>query len=281
MHAVTPAATPTPVAPCTAEIVVLRYLDQPFTYTVPAHLHDGLDIGSLVLVPFGSTRVPGVVVARGFSAAVRPGEQPIHPARLREVLRPIVGRSGAPLLLPEPLLTLTRWVADQYLTPWGQVLRIALPAFPQSTKSSRYVLMDDGQRQGAALRMRSVAARQVVARLAGRANGLTGATLRRTLPGLQARTLRDLVRRGVIQELEAPPSERPSHAPSPGRARASTPEEAVLGCPEPASLSGPTDTATFETPTCETPTRETPTREAPTRHILERATQDRPGVLVL
>ncbi len=110
-----------PVAPQYAEIAVPLRVTQTFTYRLPLGLRDAVQIGARVLVTFGRQTVTGYVVA------------------LHETLDPALDLDAAALkdvtelLDAEPLLTpatlaLTRWVADYYAAPWGEVLKAALPA---------------------------------------------------------------------------------------------------------------------------------------------------------
>ncbi len=91
-----------------------RALDREFTYSVPAHLEDGLRVGSYVLVPFGRRRVAGWVV--GFT------DDPPD-ARIRPV---------ADLIVDDPVfddggLALTRWMAEHYGCSLRDALRCLMP----------------------------------------------------------------------------------------------------------------------------------------------------------
>ena len=89
-------------------------MGRPFTYALPDRLAEQVQVGSYVLVPFGSRRLPGYVV--GFTA-----ERP--PARLREI---------ASLLLDDPVFgpaeaQLADWIARRYLCSPSEALRLLLP----------------------------------------------------------------------------------------------------------------------------------------------------------
>lgn len=128
-----------------AEIIVPRRLNRSFTYVVPAHLQDRLQVGSLVTVPFGKTIVKGLVVAlssrrSGQADQVNPASttasarlEPIPVAGLREILSFAEGTETWPeSRLPPDLTLLLRQVSERYLTPWGQCLRLAFPSPPGS-----------------------------------------------------------------------------------------------------------------------------------------------------
>ena len=107
-----------------ADVLVPRRLDHPFTYRVPVSLQGRLRIGSRVLVPLGPSTVEGVVVA--FSD--QPSHAPERKAHARLSFREIthlIGDAGE--ALPRELLELTRLLADRYVAPWGQCLRLVLP----------------------------------------------------------------------------------------------------------------------------------------------------------
>jgi primosomal protein N' (replication factor Y) (superfamily II helicase) len=76
--------------------------------------------GARIVVPLGRNLVTGYIVAvhDKLKAGTSLNESDIKDAR--ELLDAI------PLVTPE-LLELTRWVADYYLSPWGEVIKAALP----------------------------------------------------------------------------------------------------------------------------------------------------------
>ena len=99
-----------------------RSLDRAFTYAVPEHLRDRVQVGSYVLVPFGKHQLPGFVI--GFGGAG--GEYKI---------KPIFG-----LLLDEPLfdevmVKLAEWLSAQYLCALADAMRTLLP--PGMTRKIR------------------------------------------------------------------------------------------------------------------------------------------------
>ncbi len=194
--------------PTFADVLVPRHLRRAFTYRVPAPLRRQLMVGSRVLVPFGPSTVQGVVIA--LAATPPPSfSKPAAVGRLKEILV-LADEQEAGVAAPD-LLELTRLVADQYLTPWGQCLRLALPPSTPSVKPSRYYRITDAGKaavqttdksQSAKL---SAQARELLTRLAAtpRRKGLTLATLSRGLEGSLTRTLSDLTRRGLLQEGQA------------------------------------------------------------------------------
>ena len=103
-----PAAVPT----LFAEIVFDRPLDHAYTYAVPDELAHAIGIGKRVECSFGK----GSRTTAGYCIGIT--AQAPHYAT-----KPILRVLDDVALLDEPLLKLTRWMADYYLCGWGQVLQ--------------------------------------------------------------------------------------------------------------------------------------------------------------
>lgn len=97
-------------------------LEQLFTYSVPEELQTEAEAGKRVLVPFGRKLLTGVIV--GFPSTTNVTSL----KTVRDIL------DDVPTFSPE-LLAFTKWIAEYYLTPWGEVLRAAVPQglFQEST----------------------------------------------------------------------------------------------------------------------------------------------------
>jgi primosomal protein N' (replication factor Y) len=89
-------------------------LETPLTYRVPDAWRDVATPGKRVVAPLGRRTVTGYLVGVRDRTTVK-GVKELH-----EVL-------DAEPLLDAHVLALTRWVADYYLCPWGEVIRTALP----------------------------------------------------------------------------------------------------------------------------------------------------------
>jgi len=100
-----------------AEIVFDRPLDQAFSYAVPPELIASIGIGKRVEAPFG----------RGDSGTIGYCVRLSHdePTRTVKKVKRVLDDEA---LLTDPILRLTRWMADYYLCGWGQVLQAVLPA---------------------------------------------------------------------------------------------------------------------------------------------------------
>jgi primosomal protein N' (replication factor Y) (superfamily II helicase) len=200
MQAAPPRTEPEPLF---ADVIVPRHLAGPFTYTVPSSIRDTLRIGHRVLVPFGRSILQGAVIALSH---ILP--QGLDPARLKEI-RSLLSE-GATTDVSSNLFQLSRQVAEEYVVPWGQCLRLVLPPSPKLRASSiHYELTEQGR---AALESRescSVKARVLLARL-----GNTPLRRRQSSRGLgTADVLHDLKGRGwIVEAQDLPP---PSAAPLP------------------------------------------------------------------
>lgn len=175
-----------------ADVIVPRHLEGPFTYTVPSSLQPTLRIGHRVLVPFGRSTLQGAVIALSH---VPP--QGLHRARLKEIhsLLPEGTATDMPLLL----FQLSRQVAEEYIAPWGQCLRLVLPPAPKPRALvSRYELTEQGRAALAAREPCSARARALLTRLGEKPSGLQPSS--RT-PGL-SNLFHDLKARGWVVEVQ-------------------------------------------------------------------------------
>ncbi|MGB1700866.1 MAG: DEAD/DEAH box helicase family protein, partial [Nannocystaceae bacterium] len=98
------------------DVAVPVALDQRFTYGVPQPLEGAAAAGMRVLVPFGRRVLVGVVLGPRAEPPVE------HVKQLLDVL----DEPGSPALLPS-MLELCAWISDYYLSPIGEVCRLALP----------------------------------------------------------------------------------------------------------------------------------------------------------
>src|SRR5271166_192604 len=107
-------------------------LDHAFTYQLPETLQHRVRPGCRLLVPFGSRKLTGMVLA------LRP-DAPDGP--VKEALRLL---DEEPVLSAE-LLSLGRWIAQYYCAPLGEVLRSMTPLSGEVRKTKLYSLTDAGR----------------------------------------------------------------------------------------------------------------------------------------
>ena len=108
-------------APDYAEVAIPLGVTGTFTYHLPDALRRDARLGARVVVPFGRQQITGYLVGLQRSTEITTSLVDTDIKEVIEVLDP------EPLLTPE-VLELTRWVADYYAAPWGEVLKAALPA---------------------------------------------------------------------------------------------------------------------------------------------------------
>lgn len=106
--------------PLYAEVAVPLHVSSTFIYRLPISKRQVAQTGSRIVVPLGRKFVTGYIVALLEDLASGTSLQQSAIKDARDVLDVI------PLVTPE-LLQLTRWVADYYLAPWGEVIKAALP----------------------------------------------------------------------------------------------------------------------------------------------------------
>ncbi len=104
-----------------AQVAVPVHLNKTFTYRLPAAMQRAARVGSRVMIQFGAKPTTGYIVA--LSARLRAGTSLIE-SEIKDVQELL---DVEPPLTPE-ILEITRWVSDYYATPWGEVMRAALPA---------------------------------------------------------------------------------------------------------------------------------------------------------
>ena len=174
-----------------ADVIVPRHLAGPFTYIVPSSLRSTLRIGHRVLVPFGRSMLQGAVIALPH---VLP--QGLDRARLKEICSLLP--EGTTPDVSSNLFQLSRQVAEQYVAPWGQCLRLVLPPAPTPrAKVTRYELTEQGRAALAARKSCSVRARALLTRLKKNPSGLHRSS-RNLDPGS---VLHDLEVRGWVREV--------------------------------------------------------------------------------
>lgn len=149
-----------------ADVIVPRHLAGPFTYTVPPSLRSILRIGHRVLVPFGRSILQGAVIALPHTLP-----QGLDRARLKEI-RSLLPE-GTASDVSSNLFQLSRQVAEQYVAPWGQCLRLVLPPAPKPrAQVSHYELTEQGRAALTARKSCSVKARALLTRLDKKPSGL-------------------------------------------------------------------------------------------------------------
>ena len=90
-------------------------VDRAFSYTVPEELREKAQVGVRVLAPFGNREMEGVIVGL-------PEETEV------EELKEIMDVLDDEPFFSDDMLKLTEWIAEYYLSSWGEALKCATPA---------------------------------------------------------------------------------------------------------------------------------------------------------
>ena len=101
-----------------------------FDYAIPGELAPHLQIGCLVIIPFGKQTVQGVVIALIDSPAVE------NPKPIIDLLDP------APVLTP-PQLALAILLADSTLNPLASIVSLMLPTGLSQQADVQYSVTSD------------------------------------------------------------------------------------------------------------------------------------------
>jgi primosomal protein N' (replication factor Y) len=95
-----------------------RALRGPFDYRLPEELRGGVvDVGSMLVVPFGRREVLGVVVGLADSSEVA----------AEKLLAPLRALDEGPPALPADLVALAEWIAAEYCSTIARALGLVLP----------------------------------------------------------------------------------------------------------------------------------------------------------
>jgi len=194
-------ATTTPT-PRYAEVAVPVHVSSTFIYRLPVSKCQVAQLGSRIVVPFGRKFVTGYIV--GILENLRAGtslqESDIKEAK--DILDVI------PLVTPE-LLQLTRWVADYYLAPWGEVIKAALPPGISPTISQFLSLTKKGRAEiNKSFPVETLNSKQRFLQLLGESDETELAAVSDQLPAGQATKLvRQLEQEGLLEIKHRPRSD--------------------------------------------------------------------------
>ncbi len=94
-----------------------RALRGPFDYRLPETLRRGVEVGSMLVVPFGRREVLGVVVGLADTSEVAE----------EKLLAPLRALDEGPPALPLDLVALAEWIAAEYCSTIARALGLVLP----------------------------------------------------------------------------------------------------------------------------------------------------------
>ena len=187
------------VGPEYAEVAVPVHVSSTFIYRLPVSLRHLAQCGSRIVVPLGRKLVTGYIVAlhENLQAGTGPEESGVKEAK--EIL------DAVPLVTPA-LLELTRWVAEYYMAPWGEVIKAALPPGISPTIDPFLSITEIGRADLAKLETVDPAtSKHRLLRLMAQSEALNLAAVSREFGGTQTvRLVRELERDGLIEILHRP-----------------------------------------------------------------------------
>lgn len=127
-----------PNAPMFADVIVPRHLTKTFTYLIPPSLVSRVGVGQRVVVPFGRTTLEGAVI--GLTRDLPSG---VNVFQLKAIAS-VADGDGLSGFSPG-MFELSRQIAEEYIAPWGQCLRlVAPPARAVAQQKWRYVATSQG-----------------------------------------------------------------------------------------------------------------------------------------
>lgn len=182
-----------------AEVAVPVHVSSTFIYRLPVSKRQVAQTGSRIVVPLGRKFVTGYIVAmlEDLPAGTNLQESAIKDAK--DVLDVI------PLVTLE-LLQLTRWVADYYLAPWGEVIKAALPPGISPTIDQFLSLTEKGHAEvGKWSSADPLNNKQRLLQLIGESQETELSLVSQQLPSGQApRLLRELEQDGLLEIRQRP-----------------------------------------------------------------------------
>lgn len=113
-----------------ANIALDTPLDQTFTYSIPDYLISDVKVGSRVLVPFGNRTLTGFVLSISDTTDV---------ANIKQVYSAL----DIDPFLSKEMLDFSKWVADYYLAPIGEIVSLFIPKNISIQSEINYSLSDN------------------------------------------------------------------------------------------------------------------------------------------
>lgn len=178
-------------APRFADVLVPRHITKAFTYLIPLSITQRIQIGSLVKVPFGRSVLEGVVISISSQLASE-----MTSASLKTILSLVEDRHNT--TISPTLFELSHKVAQYYVAPWGQCLRLLSP--PSLISPTRYIATQLGR---TALETGTCpeSLRPTLQRIAHRASGILSSTLQPAQHGHALRAVDSLIERSWINRV--------------------------------------------------------------------------------
>ena len=107
-----------------------------YTYIIPSHLLSIAQVGCRVIAPLGKSRREGVIIKRNNQTKID-----ISKIKLRSLIDCLEETPS----FSANMLHLSRWVAEYYLSSWGEVLGAAIPGVIRTKQKQIYKLIADAE----------------------------------------------------------------------------------------------------------------------------------------
>jgi primosomal protein N' (replication factor Y) len=169
------------------EVAVPLHVAQTFTYRLPELDRETAQVGARVLVPLGRGVVTGFIVELldGLSA-----HRTLTDSEIKSVEQVL---DTTPLVTRE-ILEISRWVADYYAAPWGEVLKAALPPGISPGREQLLTLTSHGTTHLAEIADDDASARTLILRAIAKARVISVTRLRKKFGNEEAA--------GILSELQ-------------------------------------------------------------------------------
>jgi primosomal protein N' (replication factor Y) len=185
-----------------AEVAVPVHVSATFIYRLPVSLRHLAQCGSRIVVPLGRKLVTGYIVALLENLRAGTSLQESDVKEAKEIL------DAVPPVTPE-LLQLTRWVAEYYLAPWGEVIKAALPPGISPTLDPFISITEIGRAElEKAVADDPATIKQRLLKLVSQSDEISLAALAAEFGGAQAtRLTRELERDRLVEIMQRPSTE--------------------------------------------------------------------------
>lgn len=135
-----------------AQVAIPVHLNKLFTYRLPPAIQRAARVGSRVMVQLGTKPMTGYIVA--LLPHLRSGTSLVE-SEIKDVQELL----DADPPITREVLEITRWVADYYVAPWGEVMRAALPVGINTSVEQTVSITERGRQAVSDLKRTSIPAR--------------------------------------------------------------------------------------------------------------------------
>lgn len=183
-------------APKFAEVAVPLHVFQTFTYRLRPWMRSEALVGGRIQVPLGRTIVTGYIVA--LHDEFKPNEG-LDESGIKDAESIL---DSHPICSPE-VLELTRWVSEYYASPWGEVIKAALPPGISPTLKPFLSLTELGQDKTASLPSAATSLSAQIFAAIAEAGEIALAELSNFGPKTQlAKAVRELEQQGLVKRVQ-------------------------------------------------------------------------------